>query len=303
MSRQPALLCGFVLFVLMAAMPRAADAQVDPSGGWATRQHEDQPERGGGPHIGEFQGLPINDANRARGEAWSSSLWTVPEHQCIPHPADYGPSFSNLKIWHDVDPVTQAIVAYHTQMAWMTPVRTIWMDGRPHPSEWAPHTWQGFSTGRWEGDMLVVTTTHLKPAYVRRNGIARSEKAVLHERFTRAGDVLTWISIVDDPAYLTEPLIRSRNFVYEPGYQAAPYPCTVEVEIPGDQTAIPHYLPGTNPYLNEFAARYRIPEAARSGGAETMYPEYMDKLRTLPPAVHEPPAAATAGVSASGGAR
>ena len=59
-----------------------------------------------GPHIGEFQGLPINDANRARGEAWSASLWTVPEHQCIPHPADYGLNFSNLKIWHDTDPVT-----------------------------------------------------------------------------------------------------------------------------------------------------------------------------------------------------
>ena len=42
-----------------------------------------------------------------RGDSWSASLWTVPEHQCIPHPADYGPNFSQLRIWKDVDPVTQ----------------------------------------------------------------------------------------------------------------------------------------------------------------------------------------------------
>jgi hypothetical protein len=169
------------------ALPVAASAQIDLSGGWATPQHEDAPER---------------------GEAWSASLWTVPEHQCIPHAADYGPNFSSLRIWADVDPVTSDTVAYHTQMAWMTPVRTIWMDGRPHPSAYAPHTWQGFSTGTWEGDMLTVTTTHLKPAYIRRNGLARSEKATLTEHFIRSGDVLTWIQIIDNPVYLAEPFIR-----------------------------------------------------------------------------------------------
>lgn len=286
--------------VITGAVANRAAAQTDLSGAWASRQHEDQPERGGGPNVGEFQGLPINEANRARGEAWSASLWTVPEHQCIPHPADYGPSFSNLRIWQDVDLLTGEIVAYHTQMAWMAPIRTIWMDGRPHPSKFAPHTWQGFSTGKWEGDTLLVTTTHLKPAFLRRNGLARSEQATLHERFIRSGDVLTWISIVEDPAYLTEPLIRSRNFVSDPGISPGPYPCSVEVEIARDQTVIPHYLPGTNPYLNEFAAKYGIPEAARAGGAETMYPEYKTMLRTLPPAVHT---AERAGASAPAATR
>jgi hypothetical protein len=273
---------------LCLVLPVAAWAQVDLSGGWATRQHEDALERGGGPHIGEFQGLPITDADRARGEAWSATLWTVPEHQCIPHPADYGPNFSNLRIWADVDPIIANIAAFHTQMAWMAPVRTIWMDGRPHPSEYAPHTWQGFSTGTWEGDMLTVTTTHLKPAYIRRNGLARSERATLTEHFIRSGDVLTWIQIVDDPVYLSEPYIKSRNFVYEPGFLPVPYPCSVEVEIDRDQTEIPHYLPGQNLYLSEFAARYHIPDAARTGGAETMYPEFAARLRTLPDPVYKP---------------
>ena len=45
------------------------------------RLHEDAPERGGGPDIGEYQGLPINEAARFHADTWSSSLWTVPEHQ------------------------------------------------------------------------------------------------------------------------------------------------------------------------------------------------------------------------------
>jgi hypothetical protein len=40
--------------------------------------------------------------------------------------------------------------------------RTIWLDGRPHPSENDRYTWQGFSTGVWSGNMLTITTTHLK---------------------------------------------------------------------------------------------------------------------------------------------
>ena len=254
-------------------------AQADIVGEWAARQHEDAPERGGGPEVGEYQGLPITESARVRADAWSASLWTVPEHQCIPHPADYGPNFSGVRIWKDVDPVTQEVSAYHTNIAWMNPVRTIWMDGRPHPPSNALHTWEGFSTGRWEGDMLTVETTHLKAGYIRRNGLPRSDKATLREHFYRVGDVLTWISIVTDPVYLTEPFIKSRNFYLDPGYQVTLYPCSIDVEVPRPEGEIPHYLPGSNPYLYEFATKHALPREAVRGGAETMYPEYEQKIR------------------------
>ncbi len=202
--------------VMFAMVAVPVSAQVDLEGGWAARQHEDAPERGGGPDIGDYLGLPINDANRLRGDSWSASLWTVPEHQCIPHPADYGPNFSPLRISKTEDPVTKEIVAWHTEMAWMNPVRTIWMDGRAHPPAHAPHTWQGFSTGKWEGDILTVTTTHLKPAYVRRNGLARSEKATLQEHFIRNGNVLTWISIVSDPGLSDRAVHQESKFLLRP---------------------------------------------------------------------------------------
>ena len=282
-SIRPLLIIGFSAVLLVMANKRVF-AQVDLSGSWDTRQHEDALERGGGPEIGEYEGIPINDAARFRADAWSASIWTVPEHQCIPHPADYGPSFSNLRIWKDVDPRTNNVIAWHTQIAWMSPTRAIWMDGRSHPPEYAAHTWQGFSTGVWEGDTLTVTTTNLKPGYIRRNGIARSEKATVVEHFIRNENVLTWITIITDPAYLTEPFIRSRNFVLNAGYQMSPYPCTVEIEVDRPEGAIPHYLPGANSFLAEWAEKHHLPLDAAKGGAETMYPEYMLKLKTLPSA-------------------
>lgn len=276
-----------VLAALLAPAP--ASAQADIAGQWNTRQHEDAPERGGGPAMVEFDGLAINQANRMRGLSWSASIWTVPEHQCIPHPADYGNNFSQLQIWKDIDPYSREVVAYHTEMSWMNAVRTIWMDGRERPPAEAMHTWQGFSLGKWEGDMLTVETTHLKPAYIRRNGLARSEKATLREHFIRTGNVLTWITIITDPVYLTEPQIRSRNFLLDPGFQMAQYPCSVDAEVNRPEGEIPHYLPGQNPYVNEYAAKNHLPMEAVLGGAETMYPEFMVKMRSLPNATMPPP--------------
>jgi hypothetical protein len=267
-----------VIALALSCVTPPAHAMSDLVGEWAARQHEDAPERGDGPDIGEYQGLPINEAARAHGQAWSPSIWTVPEHQCIPHPADYGPNFTGARIWKDVDPVTQGVVAYHTNIGWMNPVRTIWMDGRAHPGADALHTWEGFSTGKWEGDMLTVTTTHLKPAYLRRNGLPRSEKAVLIEHFIRVGDYLTWVSIVNDPAYLTEPYIKSRNFYLDPGFQVVLYPCSTDIEVPRPEGEIPHYLPGHNPDLYEFAMKHNLSREAVNGGAATSYPEFRQKL-------------------------
>jgi hypothetical protein len=59
-------------------------------------------------------------------------------------------------------PVTQQAIAWHQYTNWGAQERILWIDGRAHPSEWAPHTWAGFSTGKWEGNQLTITTTHLK---------------------------------------------------------------------------------------------------------------------------------------------
>jgi hypothetical protein len=44
---------------------------------------------------------------------------------------------------------------------------------------------------------------------------------------------------------------------------------------------IPHWLPGTNTELTAYGERYGIPQEAARGGAETLYPEYMETLEEL----------------------
>jgi len=263
--------------LLAALLGGAANAETDLSGEWAPRYHEDQPERIPGPAIGEYHGIPINAAGRRRGESWSASLLSVPEHQCKPHPADYatrGPS--HMRIWKDIDRTTQQVVAIRLHVSWSSSERTIWMDGRAHPPPFAAHSWQGFSTGEWNGNTLTVTTTHLKQGWLRRNGLPRSDGAVLREHFMRHGDYLTHVSIIEDPAYLTEPFIRSQNWVAAPYQVIGPYICDVAAEVELPEHTVPHYLPGQNPYLSEYATRHDLPIEGAMGGAETMYPDFIE---------------------------
>ena len=269
------------LALVLVATP--AWAQFDITGSYNTLMHEDQPERVPGPALGDYLGLPINAEARAFADAWSPSRLTVPEHQCRAHSSPYifrGPL--NMRIWDERHPTTQEIVAVRIALSNFQQQRVIWLDGRPHPPAQAEHTWMGFSTGRWDGDTLVVTTTHIKQMWHRRNGVPQSDRVTLTERFTLHGDTLTHVTYTDDPVYFTEPLLRTTNMRRNP--RPLPpaqliYPCQAVVEIAGQpRGAVPHFLPGENPFLKEFPAESGIPEAAARGGAATMYPEYRATL-------------------------
>jgi hypothetical protein len=275
--------CFPLLLMFMAALTGSPlRAQVDLAGEWTQNLHEDMPERGD-VAIGDYLSLPINDATRMRADTWDAEQWTMVEHLCHAHPLDYAPRGpSQMRIWSDVDPLTQGVSAWHTIISYMLPERTIYMDGRPHPPEWAAHTWQGFSTGEWVGDMLKVTTTHLKEGYFRRNGLARSEKATVTEYFIRYPTTLTLVTIVEDPVYLTEPFIITSDWIQDIGRQLSPNFCISSVEIDHPKGWVAYHLPGENPWLNEYSQRTGVPYEAVRGGAETMYPEYQKKLEKMP---------------------
>jgi len=277
------LACFPLLLMFVAALTGSPlRAQVDLAGEWTQNLHEDMPERGD-VAIGDYLSLPINDATRMRADTWDAEQWTMVEHLCHAHPLDYAPRGpSQMRIWSDVDPLTQGVVAWHTILSYMLPERTIYMDGRPHPPEWAAHTWQGFSTGEWVGDMLKVTTTHLKEGYFRRNGLARSEKATVTEYFIRYPTTLTLVTIVEDPVYLTEPFIITSDWIQDIGRQLSPNFCISSVEIDHPKGWVAYHLPGENPWLNEYSQRTGVPYEAVRGGAETMYPEYQKKLEKMP---------------------
>ncbi len=264
---------------LMAGASVPLFGQIDFSGEWAPRFYEDQPERVPGPELGDYLGLPINAAARMRADTWDASLLTLPEWQCRPHGADYiwrGPS--NLTITKEVDPVTREITAFHA--VWLRSVdRPVYLDNRPHPPEYANHTWAGFTTAKWDGDMLTTYVTHLKEGYIRRNGVPRSDLATLTEHWIRHEDFLTVVTIVTDPVYLTEPFIRSTDYQLDLHQHVPPYPCDIVEEVDRPRGVVPNILPGKNTFLNEFAQRHKLPPEAARGGAETMYPEYQLKMQ------------------------
>ena len=266
---------GIAAVWVMVAMPGSAFAQIDMNGVWAPIFHEDQPERVPGPEVGDYAGLPINDAARARADAWDASLLTLPEHQCKPHPSTYGfRGVGNLRLRFDFDDATQRLVKINTQIQWMEQKREIWMDGRPHPPEYAPHTWQGFSTGRWDGPVLVVRTTHLKAGWMRRNGLALSDRATMEERFIRHGDFLTHVYMISDPVYLTEPLVKTNGFRLQLNGEVQPYPCESVDEVIRAAGVVPHHLPNTNDASEQYAKKHHLSLEGAKGGAETALPEF-----------------------------
>jgi hypothetical protein len=254
---------------------------IDLSGAWAPEPHE---ESTGNPAIADYLGVPITEAARAVGLAWSPSRVTVPEHQCQVHVAPYimgGPL--NLRIWEERQNQSQNLEDIRMYISTYEQNRTIWMDNRPHPPDSAAHTWMGFSTGKWEGNTLTVYTTHMKAGYLRRNGLPESDQATLIEHFMRHGDYMVHVSEVTDPVTLTEPFVRTEVFhrVSAEG-QNWLYPCESVVEIANQpRGAVPNFLPDENPFVAEFAAKYKIPVAATLGGAETMYPEFQRKMKEL----------------------
>ncbi|MFZ0694642.1 MAG: hypothetical protein WAN51_10920 [Alphaproteobacteria bacterium] len=273
---------------LTALTARPTAAQVDLSG---TYSQTSSPDNTTDPYIGDYTGLPINDAERLRADSWTAEKWDQEQHECDPHPADYAPRApGGLRIWPELDPLTYAVLAWHVEVFTNGTARTIYMDDRPQPSPYSAQTWNGFSTGEWEGDKLKVTTTNLKEGWLRRNGLARSNKATLIEYFIRHGDFLTIVSTVKDPVYLTEPLVRTEHWYLNPGYTLAPFICTPRDVVDKPPSWVPHHLPGTNDFLKEFPSNFGIPVEATRGGAETIYPEYMQKLATLPPPPPPPPA-------------
>jgi len=251
---------------------------VDLTGEWSPRVYNTHMD------IGDYTGIPLNEAGRLRAEAFHPDQLDLPENLCRPHPIDIGlrVSVSQLRITSELDPDTRRPIGLRLKVAWQEPEQLIYLDGRPHPSANAPHKWSGFSTGHWERNTLVYTTTHLKEAYLTRTGVPKSPKATVTTRVHRYGNLLTIVFIINDPAYMTAPYIRESSWVLDPNQVIPPFPCEMSPDgtiVPAGK--VPSFLPGKNEILSEFATEYGIPLESALGGEETLYPEYIKKMKTM----------------------
>jgi hypothetical protein len=104
--------------------------------------------------------------------------------------------------------------------------RTIFMDGRTHPSSLTP-TYYGHSIGWWDGDTLLVDTTGFNEAFwLDRRGLPHTDKMHTIERFTRVdAATIRYDVTVDDPGAYTAPWNARFNLRWESGTELFEYVC------------------------------------------------------------------------------
>ena len=246
--------------------------------------HEDPDESVDGGGIASYGGYALNEAGRLWALSYDASRLMDRHHQCdsytVPHMMR---AIGNFRIWEERDPITQRLVAIHVWGQTTEGHRVIWMDGRPHPPAWAPHSFRGFSTGEFVGNALRVSTTHTKHEWAKRNGTPQSDQATTVEFITRNGDHLNDFAVATDPVFMAEPMVKSTDYLRQPvDHGQWLYACDDGEQVldrPADN--VPNFPFGKQPFVHEFADRFKLPLAASLGGPETMYPEYVERAKKL----------------------
>ena len=106
--------------------------------------------------------------------------------------------------------------------------RIVYMDGRGHPQGDERTSYEGHSIGWWEGDVLVVDTTHFRD-HPEGNGRGVPSGARKHmlERYSLSEDGRRALIDVflEDPEFLAEPFSGHTEMVYTPELQLYRYDC------------------------------------------------------------------------------
>lgn len=106
--------------------------------------------------------------------------------------------------------------------------REIHMDGRPHPEGDALNlTYFGHSTGKWEGDTLVVDTVGFnEKTWLDFGGYMHTDQLHTIERFSRPfKEVLHYEAVIDDPGAYSKPWTVAWDINWSDGQELADYVC------------------------------------------------------------------------------
>jgi len=216
-----------------------AAAPEDVTGYWVSLVTEDWRYRMVTPPKGDYASVPLNPEGRRVADTWDPAKDEAAGLQC----KSYGAAAlmrvpTRVRItWAD-DNTLKVETDAGTQ------TRQFHFGQAQPPSGDAG--WQGFSVANWEfaggarggrggtprGGSLKVATTHLRPGYLRKNGVPYSANTVLTEYYTRTDEsdgtsYLILTTMVDDPQYLAQTFVTSTHFKKEPdGAKWSPSACT-----------------------------------------------------------------------------
>jgi hypothetical protein len=170
--------------------------------------------------AGEYGGLILTPAAMAVAEAWDPTDDFTLSLACA------APSIAYSMQGPFPFEIHQSDAFIVLRMEYFDVVRMIFLDGRDHPPADAPHTKAGHSIGWWEGDVLVVDTTHLEASTLTNNGLYHSDRMHLVERFTLSddGQMLLATQEYEDPATIENRGVRFIAWVKGDDY-IYPYEC------------------------------------------------------------------------------
>jgi hypothetical protein len=214
--------------------PRA-QAPIDLTGYWVAIISEDWRWRMITPSRGDFPSIPINLAAQKIAEAWDPAKDEAAGEACKAYGAPglmRGPTRLHIT-WLDDDTL---------KMETDYGMQTRLFEFRTPPGNPAPSL-QGRSVAEWVmagggrgrggarfGSMKSVTT-HLRPGYLRKNGVPYSDRTTFTEYWdlhteTNGDKYIVITNTVNDPTYLQAPWITALHFKREPdGSKWNPEPC------------------------------------------------------------------------------
>jgi hypothetical protein len=200
---------------LNAPAPRTADGKPDLSGIWNYAgvlgfRGGPPPAPPGTPPEATFwnieagikEGLPLQPwAAELRASRMAANSKDNPDAACLP--IGYMQSHTHSQPRKMIQSPELLVILYEANAG----VRQIFLDGRPAPPAGAEPWWWGYSRGRWDGDTLVVVSTHFRDGgWLDVNGAPLTSAATITERFRRPSAGRLEIDVtIDDPKAYTRP--------------------------------------------------------------------------------------------------
>jgi hypothetical protein len=226
------------VLIAAAALPVVAGAQPDLSGFWTVKFERERSGRAlidelpeealllndtGAAELaaGEFGGLRLQPAAIEEVRNYDYTQELKRENTCTaPSVAFYMQAPFPMEIYHGSDMIV-------FKMEYFDLYRVVFLDGREHPPATAPHSKSGHSVGRWEGDTLIVNTTHVSRGTFMNNGFSHSDDIRLVERFRLSPDGSTlWLTqLYEDPEVFEGMAARYMAWTRVAGEYVYPYEC------------------------------------------------------------------------------
>ncbi len=223
---------------------------MDLTGQWVSVITEDWRWRMTTPQKGDYGSMPLNAEGRRVADTWDLAKDASAGEQCRAFGAA---AIMRLPTRVRVSWQDDATLKVESDAGTQTRLLRFAAPGAPPVTTAvaAERTYQGMSVAEWNktavsrglgfgggrgvaGGNLKVTTTSLKPGYLRKNGVPYSENTAVTEYYNRHdepnGDSwFTVTTIVEDPRYLAQPFITSSHFKKEAdAAKWNPTPCLVD---------------------------------------------------------------------------